>query len=153
MAGNIDTQIRLALKQLIKGLYPDAPVFAWNALSHDLGEWPGMFRTSSGGTHGWIIKRAAGRAAWKNGRRDRKEAIYDVWGFYAFNSGNENDNSDNELSEIVDAIYEAIKAVPTLEVGEVEGHDLLQLEKNTTIETGEETLHFAQCRLCVHLCC
>lgn len=149
----MDKQIRLALKQIIKTLYPDARVFAWNALSHDLGEWAGMFRDSAGGTHGWIIKRSGTKAEWKNGRRDRKTAVYDVWGFYGFNAGNEEENSDNEFGVIVDAVYEAVKAAPTLELAGVEGHSLLQIAANTTIDTGEETLHFAQGRLEVNLCC
>lgn len=149
----MDKQIRLALKLIIATLYPEARVFAWNALSHDLGEWAGMFRTAGNGTHGWIIKRSGAKAEWKNGRRDRKTAIYDVWGFYAFNAGNEDDNSDNEFSEILDAVYEAVKMSPTLELSSVEGHSLLQIAANTTIDTGEETLHFAQGRLEIQLCC
>lgn len=149
----MDKQIRLALKQIIKTLYPEAQVFAWNALSHDLGEWAGMFRTAAGGTHGWIIKRGAARAEWKNGRRDRKTAVYDVWGFYGFNAGSEDANSDNEFAVIVDAVYEAVKAAPTLDLAGVEGHGLLQIATSTTLDTGEETLHFAQGRLEVQLCC
>jgi hypothetical protein len=149
----MDKQIRLAIKQIIKTLYPAAQVFAWNALSHDLGEWPGMFRTASGATHGWIIKRSAARSEWKNPQRDRKTAVYDVWGFYGFSAGNENENSDNEFAEIVDAVCESIKAVPALDVAGVERHGLLQIAAITTIDTGEETLHFAQGRLEVQLCC
>lgn len=149
----MDKQIRLALKQIVKALYPEAQVFAWNALSHDLGEWAGMFRTAAGGTHGWIIKRAATRAEWKNGRRDRKTAVYDVWGFYGFSAGSEDVNSDNEFAVIVDAVYEAVKASPALDVAGVEGHGLLQIAASTTLDTGEETLHFAQGRLEVNLCC
>jgi hypothetical protein len=149
----MDKQIRVAIKQIIKALYPVAQVFAWNALSHSLNEWPGLFRTTDGKTHGWIIKRAAARAEWKNPQRDRKTAIYDVWGFYGFSAGNENENSDNDFAVIVDAVYEAIKASPTLDVTGVERHGLLQIATNTTIDTGEETLHFAQGRLEVQLCC
>ena len=149
----MDKQIRLALKQIISSLYPDAQVFAWNALSHDLGEWAGMFRSPAGITHGWIIKRSAERAEWKNGRRDRKTAVYDVWGFYGFTAGNEEENSDNDFALIVDAVYEAIKSAPALDLAGVEGHGLLQLAAVTTIDTGEETLHFAQGRLEVQLCC
>lgn len=149
----MDKQIRLAIKEIIKTPYPAAQVFAWNALSHDLGEWPGMFRTASGTAHGWIVKRASARAEWKNPQRDRKTISYDVWGFYGFSAGNENENSDNEFALIVDAVYEAIKASPTLDVIGVERHGLLQIAANTTIDTGEETLHFAQGRLEVTLCC
>jgi hypothetical protein len=149
----MDKQIRLAIKQIIKTLYPEAQVYAWNALSHDLGEWPGLFRTASGATHGWIIKRAAVNAEWKNPQRDRRSAGYDVWGFYGFAAGNENENSDNDFAVILDAVYEAIKAEPGLGLEGVERHGLLQVAANTTIETGEETLHFAQCRLEVQLCC
>ncbi len=152
---NNDTDIRLAVKTIIKNLYPNAQVFAWNALSHDISEWAGMFRNDKDElTHGWIIKTAAATAQWKNGKRDKKQLPIDVWGFYGFRSGNEADNSDNEFAEIREAIYEAIKAVPTLNFsGTVEGHDLLQFPVITTLESGEETLHFAQGRLVVHLCC
>lgn len=149
----MDKQIRLAIKQIISALYPGARVFAWNALSHDLGEWPGMFRDQDGKTHGWIVKRAATRAEWKNPQRDRKTAVYDIWGFYGFAAGNENDNSDNEFALIVDAVCDAIKSSPTLDVSGVERHGLLQIAAITTIDTGEETLHFAQGRLEVSLCC
>lgn len=153
MANDKDKEIRLAIKEIIKTLYPTAPIFAWNALSHSLGEWPGMFRTSDGKTHGWIIKRAAARSQWKNPQRDRKTIVYDVWGFYGFSSGKEDENSDNDFSQITDAVYDALKESPTLEVSEVERHDLLQFTSITTIQTGEETLHFAQGKLDVHLCC
>lgn len=104
--------------------------------------------------HGWIIKTAAATAQWKNGRRDKKQLPIDIWGFYSFRSGNESDNSDNEFAEIREAIYEAIKAAPTLNFsGTVEGHDLLQFPVITTLKSGEETLHFAQGRLVIHLCC
>ena len=154
MPNDTDKQIRLAIKTLIKTAYPTAQVFAWNALSHDLGEWAGMFRTSDGKSHGWIVKRAALKAEWKNGRRDRRQIPYDVWGFYGFASGNETENSDNEFGEILDTVYEAFKASPRLGFDEtVETHDLLQYAAITTIKSGEETLHFAQGRLIVHLCC
>lgn len=149
----MDKQIRITIAELIKTLYPSAQAFGWNVLSHDLGEWPGLFRTGDGATHGWIVKRSSAKAEWKNGRRDRKTAVYDVWGFYGFTSGNEEDNSDNEFALIVEAVYEAIKAKPTLDVSGVEGHNLLQIAALTTIDTGEETLHFAQGRLEVMLCC
>ena len=154
MANDHDKLIRLAIKQLIKNLYPPAQVFAWNALSHDIDEWAGMFRTSDGKTHGWIIKRAALSATWKNGHRDRKSVPYDVWGFYKFESGNETTNSDNDFAEITDAVYEAFKHAPRLNFTDtVEGHDLLQYVRLTTLVSGEETLHFAQGRLNVRLCC
>lgn len=152
-----DKEIRAAIKAVIKSEQPEAVVYPWNALSHDLKEWAGLFRTASGGTHGWIIKRAALNGAWKNGRRDKKAVPYDVWGFYLFRSGEgvtEADNSDNEFAAICDSIYEAFKENPRLGFDNtVEGHDLLQYAALTTINCGEETLHFAQGRLVVHLCC
>lgn len=148
-----DQEIRLAIKGLIKGLYPDAHVFSWNALSHKLGEWPGLFTNENGEIHGWIIKRRGTTSSWKSGRRDRRMLKYDVWAFYKYETGKEDDNSDNVFGEIIDAVYDALKENPTLEVGEVEGHELLQLVNNTTIDTGEITLHFAQHQLDVRLCC
>lgn len=154
MSNDTNAQVRLAIKEIIKTLYPTAQVYAWNALSHDLDEWAGMFRTSDGKTHGWIIKEAAQSSTWKNGRRDRKKPVFDVWGFYLFRSGNESDNSDNEFSLIRSAIYEAVKDAPHLNFqSTVETHDLLQFLRTTTLRSGEETLHFAQGQLTVHLCC
>lgn len=149
----MDKQIRIAIKQVISALYPEARVFAWSVLSHSLSEWPGLFRAADGATHGWIVKRSGLAAAWKNPQRDRKVVAYDIWGFYGFRAGNEADNSDNDFALIVDGVYEAIKASPTLGLEGVERHGLLQIAANTTIDTGEETLHFAQGRLEVYLCC
>lgn len=152
-----DQQVRLAIKGYIKTAFPTAQVYAWNVLSHELDEWPGLFRTTdyatSKKTHGWIVKRAAAESEWKNPQRDRNRWIYDIWGFYGFRSGKEADNSDDEFSEIVAGVYAALKAKPTLENPELERHSLLQLIRNTTINCGEETLHFAQCSLRVDLCC
>jgi hypothetical protein len=153
-----DKQIRLAIKELIKNLYFNAQIYAWNALSHDINEWAGMFRCpKDDNTHGWIIKRAALQGTRKNARRDKKTLVYDVWGFYKFKTDettNEMSNSDNEFGEITDAIYEVVKDSHNLNLsGLVEYHDLIQFPSITTLKSGEETLHFAQGRLVVHLCC
>lgn len=153
----MDAQIRAAIKAIIKGAQPDAIVYPWNALSHDLTEWAGLFRTPTG-VHGWIIKRAALKGDWaKNGGRDKKTVPYDVWGFYKFRSGEgvtELVNSDNEFADVCDSVYEAFKQAPRLNFDRtIERHDLLQFAAITTIDCGEETLHFAQGRLTVHLCC
>ena len=66
----------------------------------------------------------------------------------------ENANSDNEFGEILDSVYEAFNLSPRLGFNQtVEYHDLLQFPRITTLESGEETLHFAQGRLVIHLCC
>lgn len=157
MPNDLDKQIRAAIKQIIIADYPTARIYPWNALSHDMREWPGMFRTSDNRTFGAVIKRAALRATWKNGHRDRKQVPYDVWIFYEFRSGEgvtELENSDNEFGEILDTIYESFKSEPRLGFDtEVETHDLLQYLAITTIKSGEEQLHFAQGRLNVRLCC
>ena len=156
MANDLDKQTRVKIRDLIAAAYPAAMVYAWNALSHRMDEWPGLFRTSSGGTHGWIIKRAAAAGEWKqiSGLRDRQFWTYDIWGFYGFRAGKQGDNSDDEFGEICDTVYEAIRVEPRLAFdGTVEMHELLQWARIATINTGEETLHFAQGRLVVHLCC
>ncbi|MCC6328995.1 MAG: hypothetical protein IT174_10795 [Acidobacteria bacterium] len=155
---DLDKQIRLAIKPAIKTPYATASVYVWNVLSHRLDEWPGLLRTtdfaSSQKTHGWIIKRVEGSSTWKNTVRDRPVWTYDLWGFYGFRSGKESDNSDLEWSEVWDTVYENLKAAPNLGLdGVVEHHELLQLANNTTIDCGEETLHFSHGRLVVHLCC
>lgn len=153
MANDLDKQIRDKIAGLIAAEYEDAKVYGWNALSHQLGDWPGLFRTDDG-THGWIIKRAQTATEWKSIGRDRRKWTYDIWGFYGFESGQASDNSDNEFAEICDTVYEAIKAEPRLDFeGTVEMHELLQFAAITTINTGEETLHFVRGRLTVHLCC
>lgn len=157
MANDNDTQIRLAAKQIIKVRYPTVQGFAWNALSHDINEWAGMFHTSDGKTFGFIVKRGSLKGEWKNGQRDRKKVVYDIWIFYGFRSGEnvtEADNSDNEFAEILDTIYEDFKAAYNLNLpGIVERHELLEYARITTLKSGEETLHFAQGRLTVYLCC
>lgn len=158
MANDLDKRIRLAAKPTIVTPYPTAKVFVWDVLSHDLSEWPGLFRTTdfatSKKTHGWIIKRTAAAATRKNPQRDRQVWTYDLLGFYGFRSGKQSDNSDLEWSEICDTVYGNVKIAHNLGLdGEVEYHDLLQFLKHTTINCGEETLHFTHGRLTVHLCC
>ena len=155
---SLDKQIRLAIKAIIIAAYPNARVYPWNALSHNLEEWAGMFRCSDGKTFGVIIKRASQKGEWaKNGRRDRRQRLYDAWFFYGVRAGEgvtENDNSDNEFGEILDTVYESFKESHRLEFEEqIDKHDLLQFVAITTIQSGEEELHFAQGRLNVHLCC
>lgn len=158
MPNDLDKQIRLAIKTVIIADYPNARVYPWNALSHQIDEWAGKFRCTDGKTHGWIIKRAAGNGEWRNASRDRRQSKYDIWGFYGVRSGEnvtELDNSDNEFNEILDTLYDSFKASPVLgfDSSKVERHDLLQFAAITTLQSGEEELHFAQCRLNVHLCC
>jgi hypothetical protein len=145
-----DQEVRHAIKGIISAAATGAAVYEWNVLSHDLAEWPGLFGIPR---HGWIIKRAAVESTWKNATKERPIWTYDIWGFYAFRSGKEGDNSDDEFAVILDAVSGGFKAKPTLELAEVEKHELLQVISNTTIDCGEETLHLAQCRLKVHICC
>lgn len=157
MANDNDKQIRLAAKEIIKDRYPTIQGFAWNALSHDVSEWAGMFRTEDEKTFGFIVKRGSFKGEWKNGQRDRNKAVYDIWIFYGFRADEdvtEADNSDNEFGEILDVIYEDFKTAYNLNLpGIVERHELLEYTRITTLLSGEETLHFAQGRLIVHLCC
>ncbi len=145
-----DEEVRAAMKTVIATADAAAVIWPYNCLSHDLDEWPGLFGADR---HGWIIKRSAIEAEWKHGGRDRAVWIYDIWGFYGFRTGKEDDNSDDEWAAIIDAVRDGFRAAPTLELAEVERHDLLQVAANTTINCGEETLHFAQCRVRVHICC
>lgn len=147
-----DKDVRHAIKTIIAAAQPTAKVYEWNALSHDLDSWPGMFRIA-GGTHGWIIKRSSIATEWKHGGRQRPHWGYDIWGFYAFSQGKEGDNSDDAFSEVIASIAEALRLKPTLDLEEVERHELLQADRLTTIDCGEETLHFAQCGLTVNVCC
>lgn len=147
-----DAEVRQKLKDLIKTAYPAAQVYGWNALSHKLHEWPGLFRTDAA-THGWIIKRAGTESQWKNPTRDRSFWTYDVWAFYGYRTGKEGDNSDDEFSAILQTVYDAVKATSNLGLAEVEEHELLQFDLITTIDCGEETLHWAKGRLRVRLCC
>jgi len=149
-----DAQIRDAIRDVIVAVHATARVYSWNVLSHDLADWPGLFTTAAGGRHGWIIKRASASAEWKgSGGRDRQMLSYDVWGFYGFRTGKLDDNSDDEFSVIVDAVYAAIKASPKLGLECIEEHGLLQWQRITTMNCGEETLHIAMGRLDVIHCC
>ncbi len=151
MTEDLDQQIRAAIAELFTAALPDSKVYPWNALSHELADWPGLFGSPR---EGWIIKQAAQPAERKNASRDRLELIYDIWGFYEFRSGKAGDNSDDEFAVIRAKAYNAIKAEPRLGFdNDVERHDLLQYQRITTLDCGEETLHFAQGRLKVHLCC
>ena len=149
-----DQEVRHAIKGIIAAAASTAKVYEWNVLSHDLGEWPGLFRIT-GGTHGWIIKRSSTSSEWRNGiGREKPVWEYDIWGFYGFRSGKEGDNSDDEFAVIIDAVAAGLKASPRLGIDdEIERHELLQVNSNTTIDCGEQTLHIAQCRLEVKLCC
>lgn len=148
-----DAQVRQAAKGIITAAYPAAMVYGWNVLSHDLREWPGLFRMADANTHGWIIKRNGAESAWKRLNADRSFWIYDIWGFYGFRSGKETDNSDEEFATILQTVYDGFKAKPTLDVAEIEEHELLQYDLITTIDCGEETLHWAKGKLRVRLCC
>jgi hypothetical protein len=148
-----DQEVRHAIKAIIAAAATTAKVYEWNALSHKLDEWPAIFRTGDV-THGWIIKRFGIESEWKNAVRDRQVWIYDIWGFYGFRSGKEGDNSDDEFAVIIDAIKTGFTAAPRLAIDdEVEKHEQLQVNVISTIDCGEETLHIAQCRLKVRLCC
>jgi hypothetical protein len=157
MSNDVDKQIRNKIKAIIQPAYPLAVIFPYNALSHDLDSWPGLFRLADGGVHGWIIKRAAAGGQWKTfaAKRDRPVFDYDVWSFYKFRpESDETSNSDNEFGQITDTAYEDLRLEPILGLdGIIDKHDLLQYQRITTVNCGEEILHFAQGRLTVHLCC
>lgn len=155
-----DEQIRGAIGTILTGAFGaaspaiTAQVYPWNVLSHELTEWPALFELAAGGRHGWVIKRVGQRAERKNAQRDKQTNIYDLWGFYSFRSGKKNDNSDDEFARICGVVYDAIKAQPRLGFDNlVEWHELLQFDRITWVDCGEETLHFAPGRLVVHLCC
>jgi hypothetical protein len=169
-----DASIRPAIAAIIFASQNRAQVYSWNALSHDLTDWPALFYLEAtensfdigpGGlpvfvpglpavTHGWIVKRAGTQVRPLPGNRQQAAFIYDVWGFYGFRVGQEGDNSDEEFGVICDAVAAAFAAAPQLNLpGGIRNHDLLQFASITTLRCGEETLHFAQGRLTVHLCC
>lgn len=148
-----DQEIREAAAGIISGLYPDAVVWPYFALGHERQNWPGLFRQADGVTHGWIVKRASLQSEWKNGVKDRKTVYYDIWGFYGFRQGKIDNNSDDEFSVICDAVYEGFKVEPRLGIDCIDAHELLQFTAIGTLACGEETLHFAQGRLEIRLCC
>lgn len=154
MANEIDAEIRDNLGTIVAAAVPTARVYPFNPLSHELADWPGLFRTEEGIFHGHIIFRSRAEAGWKgSGGRDRRKFTYSVWSFYGFRPGKIGDNSDDEFQEILDDIYDAIKAEPRLDHAEVEEHSLLQHDMITTINCGEDTLHLATAKLEVLLCC
>lgn len=154
MANDTDQLIRAEIRDILLAVHPTARVWSYNALSHDLAEWPGLFRTAAGSTFGYIIRRQSVSAEWKNPRRDRRVYSYAIWTFYGFRTGKVGDNSDDEFSAILEADLEAFKAAPRLNFdATVEEHGLLQYLNITTINCGEETLHLATGKLDVLLCC
>lgn len=147
-----DAEVKTAIKAIIAAACPDAVVWPYNALSHRLAEWPAMFRKTDGTVEGCVIMRTKISAAWKNGTREKAVWHYTILVFYGFRTGKENDNSDQEFAVKLDAIRAGFRAEPTLGINCVERHDLLQVDANTTIDCGEETVHLANCGLAVHVC-
>lgn len=150
-----DAQIRGAQRDLIVAAQPTAKVYSWNVLSHDIADWPGLFRLGDGTVHGWLVKRSAATAEWKgSGNRDRQTLTYDVMGFYGpLRPGVTGNNSDDEFSVIVDAVYAAFKGSPKLGLECISEHGLLQWRQISTLNCGEEVLHIAVGRLEVIHCC
>lgn len=154
MANTIDKEVREKIADILAATQATARVWPFNPLSHDLADWPGLFRTADGDTHGYAIFRSELQAAWKgSGGRFRRKVIYSVWSFYGFRPGKVGDNSDDEFQEILDDNFDAIAAEGTLGHAEVEEHGLLQYTSVTTMNCGEETLHVAIGKLEVLLCC
>lgn len=145
-----DEEARNAIKAVIATADTTGVIWPYNALSHDLNQWPGLFGSAR---RGWIIKRRAIEADWKNGTRDRQFWTYDIWTFYPFRTGKIGDNSDDEFGAVLDAVEAAFVTNPRLDLEWVEKHDLLQVDSITTIDCGEETLHIGLCTLKLRLCC
>jgi hypothetical protein len=151
MSSSEDQTIRVAIGGLIAAAQSSAVVYAWNVLSHNLSDWPGLFGANRFGA---VIKRVTQLADRKNASRDKRHETYDIWAFYKFRPGKTGDNSDDEFAQICQSIYDAIKASPHLGLDTlVEYHELVQWIQVTTIRCGEETLHYAAGRLKVNLCC
>jgi hypothetical protein len=151
MSSSEDQTIREAIAGLISAAEPAAIVYSWNALSHNLTEWPGLFGEAR---HGYIVRRISQPADRKNAQRDKRHPVYELLQFDKFRVGKKSDNSTDDSAEKWQTVYNAIKAEPHLGLeGTVEYHELLQLELDTTIKCGEETLQFKRGRLPVHLCC
>lgn len=155
MANDKDKTVRNKIKAILQPSYATAVIYPFNALSHERSDWPALLRKTDGTVHGWIIKRAESASTFKTPVKTRDVYEYDLWAFYSFRANaSETSNSDDEFGEILDTAFEALKAKPILDLdGVVDRHDLLQFARITTINCGEETLHFAQGRLSVHLCC
>lgn len=147
-----DEEVRTAIKTIIATACPNAVIWPYNVLSHKLSEWPAPFKKTDGAVEGWMIMRTKISAAWKNGTREKAIWHYTILGFYDFRTGKINDNSDDEWAVMIDAVRAGLKAAPTLGINCVEKHDLLQVAANTTIDTGEQTVHLANCSLAVHVC-
>lgn len=146
-----DEEARTAIKAVIAGADPSGVIWPYNALSHQLDEWPGLFGQDG---HGWIIKRKSIETEWKgSGNRERQFWTYDIWGLYPFRTGKEGDNSDDEFSVLVDAVQAAFVASPTLDLDWMERHELLQVDTISTVNCGEVTMHIALGRLKLRLCC
>lgn len=155
MANDRDKTVRAQIKAILQPAYASAVIYPSNALSRDITDSPALFRTTAGTVHGWLIIRSESSSEFKTPVKTRDVYDYTVLAFYGFRpGGTEASNSDDEFGEILDTAFENLKAKPTLDLdGVVDRHELLQFDKITTINCGEETLHFAQGRLTVHLCC
>jgi hypothetical protein len=150
-----DQQIRTAIRDILAIDYPNARIWPFLSLGHDLQDWPAMFRTASGDIHGYTIFRRRATAVWHgSGGRDKRRFEYAIWAFYQWRPGKIGDNSDDEFSAILETNYLAIKTAPRLGLDNVvEEHNLLQIDSISTLLCGEETLHIATASLSVTVCC
>lgn len=151
---NADLQIRDAIRNLLVNEHPQARVWPFLAIGHDMNDWPALFKTA-GGLHGYVVFRTSANAAWNGtGGRDRRTFDYAIWIFYGWRPGRVGDNSDDEFSDIIEADYQAFKSSPRLGLETiVQEHGLLQVNTISTINCGEETLHIATAQLSVRICC
>jgi hypothetical protein len=151
---NADWQIRDAIRNLLVSEHPQARVWPFLAIGHDMSDWPGLFKNASG-LHGYTIFRTAAKAEWRgSGGRDRRTFDYAIWTFYGWRPGRVGDNSDDEFSDIIEADYQAFKSSPRLGLETiVQEHGLLQVSNISTINCGEETLHISTAQLSVLVCC
>lgn len=148
-----DQEVKDAIKTIIAAACADAVIWPYNALSHQISEWPAMFRRATDGmVEGWVIMRTRISGEWKNASREKAVWQYTLLGLYGFRTGDQSSNSDKEFGVKLDAIRAGFRAKPTLDIQCVEKHDLLQIMANTTVDCGEETVHLANCGLAVHVC-
>lgn len=151
---SLNKDIRNKIKAYILQVDSNAKVYAFDMLSLEPEKWANLFKVN-GITNGWVIKRTSFTSSEVRSSTFADIFTYDVWGFYQFNGTSETDNSDDIFQDVIDEIVEKFKMNMTLELSCIKEHKVPQFPNITVIASGEdsdESLHFAQGKLEVHLC-
>lgn len=153
MATYTESQIRAAIATVITTAAPNAKVFPWWSLGHEVAEWPGQLIPESGSdagkVHGYVITRTGTEGERKNPQCVSRSFSYDIWAFHFYKEDSTSaSNSDLTFNTELDAICDAFITASTLpaELQRVEEEPSFRLDLDIF---GGELLHYATGRLVV----